>query len=195
MMMGTATPRAGGAEHVPGRRARRSRCCVIVDLTAEQRNGRRGPLAACRWKSSRTRSSASRAYPATGSASWCRCWPASAAAGGGQVLVHGESYRATPRRRSHSTSFHVLPEMPLQNACVGDMTVAENLAFRDFDRPPLTPGTVVRELAGHAQPRRRADPALSTSGRRRRRRGSAPLRRQCAAGGAGARAGRARWRC
>jgi simple sugar transport system ATP-binding protein len=56
---------------------------------------------------------------------------------GGRVLVHGEAYSGTRLeiRRHH---FHVLPEMPLQNACVGNMTTAENLAFRTFDRPPLT---------------------------------------------------------
>ena len=58
-------------------------------------------------------------------------------AGGGKVLVHGESYRAT-RDEIRKHRFHVLPEMPLQNACVGVMTVAENLAFKKFDRPPLT---------------------------------------------------------
>jgi simple sugar transport system ATP-binding protein len=34
--------------------------------------------------------------------------------------------------------FHVLPEMPLQNACVPTMTTAENLAFRRFDSPTMT---------------------------------------------------------
>ena len=49
--------------------------------------------------------------------------------------------------------FHVLPEMPLQNACVGIMTTAENLAFRNFDRPPLTRAKWFRQLAGGPQPR------------------------------------------
>jgi simple sugar transport system ATP-binding protein len=34
--------------------------------------------------------------------------------------------------------FHVLPEMPLHNACVGNMTTSENLAFRGFDQAPMT---------------------------------------------------------
>jgi general nucleoside transport system ATP-binding protein len=55
----------------------------------------------------------------------------------GHVAVHGEPYRAT-REEIRKHHFHVLPEMPLQNACVGIMTVAENLAFRKFDRPPFT---------------------------------------------------------
>jgi simple sugar transport system ATP-binding protein len=31
-----------------------------------------------------------------------------------------------------------LPEEPLRNACVGDLSVAENMALRDFDQPPLS---------------------------------------------------------
>jgi ABC-type uncharacterized transport system ATPase subunit len=56
---------------------------------------------------------------------------------GGRVLVYGEPYSGSRDeiRRHH---FHVLPEMPLQNACVAAMTTAENLAFRTFDRRPLT---------------------------------------------------------
>jgi ABC-type uncharacterized transport system ATPase subunit len=56
---------------------------------------------------------------------------------GGQVRVGGKIYRAV-RHEMRRHRFHVLPEMPLQNACVGNMTVAENLAFRVFDRPPMT---------------------------------------------------------
>ncbi len=57
----------------------------------------------------------------------------------GRVLVHGAPF--TGRRgelRAHG--FHVLPEMPLENACVAGMNVAENLAFRTFDRAPMTRG-------------------------------------------------------
>ncbi len=56
---------------------------------------------------------------------------------GGHIRVHGEAYRAT-RDEIRRHRFHVLPEMPLHNACVGTMTTGENLAFRTFDRPPLT---------------------------------------------------------
>jgi len=59
------------------------------------------------------------------------------AASSGQVFVHGERYHAR-REQTHRHRLRLLPEMPLQNACVGIMTTAENLAFRDFDRPPLT---------------------------------------------------------
>jgi ABC-type uncharacterized transport system ATPase subunit len=56
---------------------------------------------------------------------------------GGQIHVHGVPFHGTRRelRRHH---FHLLPEMPLQNACVGNMSTAENLAFRAFDTPRCT---------------------------------------------------------
>ncbi len=60
-------------------------------------------------------------------------------ASSGEVHLHGEHFRAT-RDEIRKHHFRVLPEMPLQNACVGVMTTAENLAFREFDRPPLTRG-------------------------------------------------------
>lgn len=55
---------------------------------------------------------------------------------GGEIRVHGEIYHATRDqiRRHH---MHCLPEEPLKNACVPRMSVAENLVFRRFDRPPL----------------------------------------------------------
>jgi simple sugar transport system ATP-binding protein len=34
----------------------------------------------------------------------------------------------------------VLPEEPLKNACVARMSVADNLAFREFDRAPFASG-------------------------------------------------------
>jgi len=58
-------------------------------------------------------------------------------AAGGQVLVHGEAFGFT-RKEIRAHQFHVLPEMPLQNACVAGMSVCENLAFRGFDRAPMT---------------------------------------------------------
>ncbi len=56
---------------------------------------------------------------------------------GGSIAVHGEPYGAT-RQEMRRHKLRVLPEMPLQNACVGPMTTGENLAFRNFDRAPLT---------------------------------------------------------
>jgi general nucleoside transport system ATP-binding protein len=60
-------------------------------------------------------------------------------ASGGEIRIAGESYHATrAEMRRHRLS--CLPEEPLKNACVGRMSVADNLAFRDFDRPPLAAG-------------------------------------------------------
>ena len=53
----------------------------------------------------------------------------------GRMLVHGEVYTATrPEMVRHKVA--CLPEEPLRNACVADMSVAENIALRSFDRPP-----------------------------------------------------------
>ena len=56
-------------------------------------------------------------------------------ANSGTILVNGEVYRAT-RQEMFRHQVFALPEEPLQNACVPDMSVAENLALRTFDRPP-----------------------------------------------------------
>src|SRR5258708_10057922 len=40
--------------------------------------------------------------------------------------------------RRHKMS--LLPEEPLKNACVGGMSVADNIAFREFDRAPFASG-------------------------------------------------------
>ncbi len=72
---------------------------------------------------------------------------------GGQIQVNGEAYFAT-RKEIGRHRFRLLPEMPLQNACVGTMTMAENLAFRAFDCPPLT---FVRQFINRRAVRRRAE--------------------------------------
>jgi ABC-type uncharacterized transport system ATPase subunit len=40
--------------------------------------------------------------------------------------------------RRHKMS--LLPEEPLKNACVGGTSVADNIAFREFDRAPFASG-------------------------------------------------------
>ncbi len=56
----------------------------------------------------------------------------------GRMLVHGEVYTATrPEMVRHRIA--CLPEEPLRNACVADMSVAENIALRSFDQPPSSP--------------------------------------------------------
>lgn len=54
----------------------------------------------------------------------------------GTVRVLGEPYQAR-RGENHRLKVRSLPEEPLRNACVGELSVAENMALRDFDRPPL----------------------------------------------------------
>ena len=56
---------------------------------------------------------------------------------GGEVLVHGQPYRAT-RKEAFDHKVFLLPEEPLRNGSVPQMSVAENLALRNFDRPPMT---------------------------------------------------------
>ena len=48
----------------------------------------------------------------------------------------GEPYAAR-RAENRRLKVRSLPEEPLRNACVGDLSVAENMALRDFDQPPL----------------------------------------------------------
>jgi general nucleoside transport system ATP-binding protein len=57
----------------------------------------------------------------------------------GQIRVIGEPYRASREEmRRHKMS--LLPEEPLKNACVGGMSVADNIAFREFDLAPFASG-------------------------------------------------------
>jgi len=57
----------------------------------------------------------------------------------GAIRVGGEPYHARRQEmRRHKVS--CLPEEPLKNACVARMSVADNLAFREFDRPPFARG-------------------------------------------------------
>nr|WP_249815114.1 MULTISPECIES: ABC transporter ATP-binding protein [unclassified Bradyrhizobium] len=54
----------------------------------------------------------------------------------GEIRVAGVPYHATrAQMRRHKMS--LLPEEPLKNACVAGMSVADNIAFREFDRAPF----------------------------------------------------------
>ncbi len=55
----------------------------------------------------------------------------------GRIFVHGNAFEPT---RDHMDRFKVfgLQEEPLSNAAVPRMTVAENISFRTFDKPPIT---------------------------------------------------------
>jgi general nucleoside transport system ATP-binding protein len=57
----------------------------------------------------------------------------------GQVYLQGELYHAR-RQEMRDNHLSVLPEEPLKNACVARMSVADNLAFREFDRAPFATG-------------------------------------------------------
>ncbi|HUN94677.1 MAG TPA: ATP-binding cassette domain-containing protein, partial [Bradyrhizobium sp.] len=57
----------------------------------------------------------------------------------GNIRVAGDLYHASREEmRRHKMS--LLPEEPLKNACVSGMSVADNIAFRDFDRAPFARG-------------------------------------------------------
>jgi simple sugar transport system ATP-binding protein len=54
----------------------------------------------------------------------------------GEIRIAGDAYRATRQEMSrHKMS--LLPEEPLKNACVAGMSVADNIAFREFDCSPF----------------------------------------------------------
>jgi general nucleoside transport system ATP-binding protein len=57
----------------------------------------------------------------------------------GEMTVEGAPYAATREAMTRLRVF-ALPEEPLRNACVAGMSVAENMALRDFDRAPLRRG-------------------------------------------------------
>jgi simple sugar transport system ATP-binding protein len=61
----------------------------------------------------------------------------------GDVSVLNQPYAAL-REENHLLKVRSLPEEPLRNACVGKLSVAENMALRDFDRPPLCQGGRLR---------------------------------------------------
>ncbi len=57
----------------------------------------------------------------------------------GTIRVQDQPFQPTREQIMRHKMF-CLPEEPLQNTCVGRMTVAENLAFRNFDREPHAVG-------------------------------------------------------
>ena len=68
----------------------------------------------------------------------------------GEIRVGGDPYRARRGEIRHHRAFS-LPEEPLRNACVPGMSVAENMALRNFDRPPLAAGPWLRRSAMRRQ--------------------------------------------
>jgi simple sugar transport system ATP-binding protein len=68
----------------------------------------------------------------------------------GALFVDGQPYRPT-RREMTARAVRSLPEEPLANACVARLSVAENLALRNFDRAPLKRGPRLSGAAVKAQ--------------------------------------------
>ena len=54
----------------------------------------------------------------------------------GEVHINGRSFAPT-RTDMHRNGFFCLPEEPLRNAGVPNLSIADNLALRAFDRPPF----------------------------------------------------------
>jgi simple sugar transport system ATP-binding protein len=61
----------------------------------------------------------------------------------GQVRVDGKPFSGT-RAQNRALRVRSLPEEPLQNACVPNMTVTQNMALRDFDESPNARAGFVR---------------------------------------------------
>jgi simple sugar transport system ATP-binding protein len=70
----------------------------------------------------------------------------------GRIAIAGEPYRAD-RAQMRRHGIALLPEEPLRNACVGKMSVAENIAFRNFDCPPVSRGSWLKYGAIRQQAR------------------------------------------
>ncbi len=72
--------------------------------------------------------------------------------------MNGAPYHAT-RSQMLAQKVFCLPEEPLHNACIAGMTVAENMALRDFDSPAMRrPGWRIDREAMH----RRAQELIAT---------------------------------
>lgn len=54
----------------------------------------------------------------------------------GQVFINDQLYHAS-RDQMQRLRVYSLPEEPLRNACIAGLSVADNLALRNFDQPPL----------------------------------------------------------
>jgi len=74
----------------------------------------------------------------------------------GDLAVGGTAYGAT-RREIRKQGVRLLPEAPLRNACVPNMSVSENIGFRNFD---ISPFTSLRWLVRHSRLRSHAGTAI-----------------------------------
>jgi simple sugar transport system ATP-binding protein len=62
---------------------------------------------------------------------------------GGSVQVDGAEFHAR-RAQNRAGKVRSLPEEPLANACIGELSVAQNMALRSFDETPWVRGGFVR---------------------------------------------------
>ena len=84
----------------------------------------------------------------------------------GTVRVAGRDFRAT-RRQNRELRVRSLPEEPLANACVADLSVAHNMGLRQFDEAPFARAGWVRWRALRARAREWiADYGVKTQGER-----------------------------
>lgn len=72
----------------------------------------------------------------------------------GRLLAGGSEYRPTRAGMARHKVFG-LPEEPLKNAAVARMSVAENMALRNFDKPPLSTAAGWLSLSGMRRQARR----------------------------------------
>jgi simple sugar transport system ATP-binding protein len=70
----------------------------------------------------------------------------------GHVTVMGKLFGAS-RAENRELKVRSLPEEPLRNACVESMSVAENMALRDFDQAPLARSGVLNYAAWRSRAR------------------------------------------
>jgi simple sugar transport system ATP-binding protein len=71
----------------------------------------------------------------------------------GEVHVAGESFQAT-REQNRRLKVRSLPEEPLRNACVAELSVADNIGLRAFDVAPASRGGWLRAAQLRARARR-----------------------------------------
>src|SRR6187455_966404 len=60
----------------------------------------------------------------------------------GKIIVDEKEF-VPLRKATHETKFYCLPEEPLKNACVPDMSVAENMSLRYYDKVPFQRSGIV----------------------------------------------------
>jgi general nucleoside transport system ATP-binding protein len=75
----------------------------------------------------------------------------------GNVRVSGRPFEPT-REQIRRQKVRLLPEAPLENACVAHMSVSDNMAFRSFDEPPILRG---RWFIDRSRMRDRAEQAIA----------------------------------